>query len=379
MARKNRSQEIIEHEVNTYHITDRCVRRAFLCGKDSATRKSFDYRRQWLHDRLAKLIGYFLVDVVGFSMMGNHMHVILRNRPDLVADMSDEQVIRAWWEISPQYRRDSKTGNLTSKRLKKLLKDSKHIKNCRARLSSISWFMRYLKHPMALMANTEGKQTGHFWEARFRSKPIRSLDQLLNAMIYVDLNPIRAGMALTLEDSLYTSAYDRIESSKRRRRLGHKPSSPQAHKRLDERTKRDQVLQTTDEWLSPIYLDESPGPAPPPSAPTNDATKDGAGGRYPRRSPDRGILPISEEKYLMLVDLVGRVERTGKRGKIPKGVPPLLEQLGLGTPTEWLTAYLEYSYRQSLTYRCKVNTSAEAILVDIPLVNPTKTNQDGFL
>ena len=183
MARTNRSLEILEHEVNAYHITDRCVRRAFLCGTDHVIGKSFDHRRPWLRDRLAHLAGYFRVDVIGFGIMGNHMHLMLRNRPDLVQDMSDEQVIRAWWEISPQYRRGSKAGNLTAKRLRKWLKDAKYIKKIRGRLSSISWFMRYLKHPLALKANQEENQSGHFWQARFHSKRMESLEQLLHGMI----------------------------------------------------------------------------------------------------------------------------------------------------------------------------------------------------
>ena len=56
MTRKNRSKEINEAEVGIYHITDRCVRRAFLLGRrvdDPET--SYGERRKWLHGRLIKL------------------------------------------------------------------------------------------------------------------------------------------------------------------------------------------------------------------------------------------------------------------------------------------------------------------------------------
>ena len=54
---------------------------------------------------------------------------------------------------------------------------------------------------------------------------------------------------------------------------------------------------------------------------------------------DRGILPITTEKYLMMVDLVGRIQRRGKRGKIP----PILERLGIGTPDAWLDEYGQFA------------------------------------
>jgi REP element-mobilizing transposase RayT len=73
-------------EVGVYHCINRCVRRAFLCGQDALSGKCFEHRRGWIQDRLAFLAGQFGVNVMAFSIMSNHVHVVLRNRPDLVRD-----------------------------------------------------------------------------------------------------------------------------------------------------------------------------------------------------------------------------------------------------------------------------------------------------
>ena len=81
MARRPRSQLINEAVPGAYDCTSRCVRRGFLCGQDSVTGLDYDFRRKWIQDGLELLVSGFQIDILGFGLMGNHFHCLLRNRP----------------------------------------------------------------------------------------------------------------------------------------------------------------------------------------------------------------------------------------------------------------------------------------------------------
>ena len=84
MPARPRKQIIRRDEVGYYHCYNRCVRRAFLCGVDPLTGHNYEHRKEWIRQRLMELAAAFAVEVSGFSAMDNHLHVVLRNRPDLV-------------------------------------------------------------------------------------------------------------------------------------------------------------------------------------------------------------------------------------------------------------------------------------------------------
>ena len=53
-----------------------------------------------------------------------------------------------------------------------------------------------------------------------------------------------------------------------------------------------------------------------------------------RRASDLGLIPISLEEYLELLDASGRIVRSGKRGAIPANLAPILERIGI-TVNRW--------------------------------------------
>jgi hypothetical protein len=77
------------------------VRRAFLWGKDPVTGKDFEYLEAKIRRKLEFLARCFGLDILVYTVISNHLHVILRNRPDVVAGWSNEEVARRWWELFP--------------------------------------------------------------------------------------------------------------------------------------------------------------------------------------------------------------------------------------------------------------------------------------
>ena len=88
-------KDIVEKDaVSVYHCYSRCVRRARLCGQDPLTGKNFDHRKVWIEERLQLLASVFAIEICDSVVMDGHMHQIIRIRPDIAGQWSDEEVAR---------------------------------------------------------------------------------------------------------------------------------------------------------------------------------------------------------------------------------------------------------------------------------------------
>jgi REP element-mobilizing transposase RayT len=261
-----RNRQVSLEDTPYYHCISRCVRRAFLCGKDSHTGFDFEHRRQWIVDRIKLLCSVFAVDLCAYAIMSNHYHVVVRIDVEQVKQWSDIEVARRWMQIfSGPLLMHRYLGNadLTELELEYV---ADLISTWRHRLADLSWFMRCLNEPIARLANAEDHCTGRFWEGRFKSQALLDARAVLACMAYVDLNPIRAAMAKTPERSDYTSIQERI-------------------------------LQPEGSCLRPFS-----------------------------EHGDDGI-PFNLKDYLELVDWGGREIKHQKHGHIPTHTPPILKRL----------------------------------------------------
>ena len=271
-----------------YHCITRCVRRAFLCGKDTYSGRNFEHRRDWVQERLRFLAGIFAIDVCAYAVLSNHLHVVLHVDSARAAEWSDAEVVRRYTTLHPMTKLDYEALPASKQRLQR--------DTWRSRLYSLSWMMRALNERIARRANEEDNVTGRFWEGRFKSQALLDDQGLLTCMAYVDLNPVRAGLATTLEKSDFTSIQLRLKTLARQRKH-----------------RRKQV-------------------APPTLAPFDD--QDGESSATIR-------LPATLETYVELLEWTGRHVTKKSRRKIT-GPPPRLLTKHDVAPERWLAALAEH-------------------------------------
>jgi hypothetical protein len=148
--------------------------------------------------------------------MHNHTHLVLHVNLSENKKLSDLDILKRWSKVRKLDGICAKYLNLET-RLELSESELSHIfnlaKRLRDRLCNISWFMSLLNQYIARKANKEDECTGRFWEGRFKSQALLTEKAILACMVYVDLNPIRAGVTANIEDSAFTSICRRLKKA----------------------------------------------------------------------------------------------------------------------------------------------------------------------
>jgi len=210
---KPRSQQISLLDTPFYHICSRTVRKAFLCGVDKESGISFEHRRTWIEKRIFQLTQVFSIDICAHAIMHNHLHLVLHVNSEQVKNWSTDEVLERWHLLFKGTLLTQQYSNKQPLDKFQLAMVESTAGTYKQRLLDISWFMRSLNEPIARQANKEDNCTGHFWEGRFKSQALLDEGALLSCMAYVDLNPVRAAIAPTPEQSNFTSAQLRIKAA----------------------------------------------------------------------------------------------------------------------------------------------------------------------
>src|SRR5688500_12472047 len=82
-----------------YHCISRCVRRAWLCGQDKETGRSFDHRKSLLVERFKFLSDLSPINYATHVLTSNHYHLVLHIDSTRAASWSKEEVITRWTRL----------------------------------------------------------------------------------------------------------------------------------------------------------------------------------------------------------------------------------------------------------------------------------------
>ena len=172
------SRLIIADQKAVYHVMSRTALDGFPLK---------DVEKDFMLDLIKSLSSLYFTEILGFCLMGNHFHLLVKIFPE--NRFTDEEI---------------------QKRFETYFDDSREfaegqIPYLREKLSSLSEFMREIKVGFARYYNRRHNRRGYFWGDRFKSVIVDTGETLVNCLAYIDLNPLRAGLVDRPEDYRWNS------------------------------------------------------------------------------------------------------------------------------------------------------------------------------
>lgn len=169
---------LLEQRPTVYHVMSRTALNGFPL--DAADKDYF-------LELLRRCIRRYFVELLGFCVMDNHFHLLVRMLPE--SEISDKEVILRYKET---YGSEPESPGV-------------QLPVLRRQWGGLSYLMRELKMEFSRHFNRKNRRRGYFWGGRFKSVIVESGRALLQCLAYIDLNPIRAGLVQRPEDYRWCS------------------------------------------------------------------------------------------------------------------------------------------------------------------------------
>ena len=234
MARHRRSASVSRTRPSVQHVVTRCTRQLHLL-EDNAEAASAPHEadrlspRAVLSEQIQRLCDVSAVGVLGFAFMGNHVHLLVEVDPPEADGWSAREVVDRWASLHPVVLGRSVEESDREARAAELVADAHWVAATRAKLCSLSQFMKELKQHVAQVMNRHRKVSGAFWQGRFKNKQAKDAPAVMTMSGYIDLNPFKAGRTASINAAEHTS--QEVREAAARGRSSADPSSGSAETR----------------------------------------------------------------------------------------------------------------------------------------------------
>jgi putative transposase len=179
---------IIDDQSTVYHVMSRTALDGFPLG---------NVEKDFMLDLIRRYATLYLVEILGFCLMGNHFHILVRMFPE--HKFTDKDILNRYVDFYGDER-------IFAEGL---------VSSLREKLSSLSEFMREIKVNFARFYNRRHHRRGYFWGDRFKSVIVENGETLINCLAYIDLNPLRAGIVELPEQYRWNSLGYHIQTTNR--------------------------------------------------------------------------------------------------------------------------------------------------------------------
>lgn len=181
----------LKGEPGVYHVISRTALDGFVLG---------DVEKEYLVNLIKMLSSVYFAEVLGFSIMGNHFHLLVRMHPG--DDVSDEE-IRA--RLKVYYGEDKRSE----------IEDEEELEELREKWADLSEYVKEIKQGFSRFYNKRHGRKGFFWSERFKSVIVDNGETLINCLAYIDLNAVRAGLVKRPEEYRWCSLGYHVQAGNR--------------------------------------------------------------------------------------------------------------------------------------------------------------------